>query len=99
MSAECRVVEARTLSGRNSQFGIEIGDDVLESQDRLLYRGDLHQLPNRYRAVTILQGNNEVATLFLDLHERQTVIRRISHGDAPALWMSKRHSTRVILLS
>ena len=62
------VVE-RWLSGR-FQLGIEVGDDLLERLDRLLDRGNLHQLPARDRASAVLQGDDEVTPLLLELNER-----------------------------
>src|SRR5262245_21602670 len=73
--------------GLHLHFGIEVGNDVLERLDRLLDRGDLHQLPAADRAVAVLQGDDELAPLFLELNQRQAVIRQISHREAP--WMSE----------
>jgi len=63
-----------TSSGRrfhfHFHFGIEIGDDVFESRDRLLDRCDLHQFPARDRTAAILQRDDEVAPLLLKLNKR-----------------------------
>src|ERR1700722_20163647 len=62
-------------------FRIKVGNDVLEGGDRLLNRGDLHQFPAIDRAITILQGDNQIPPLFLKLDKRQTVVRQRSHHD------------------
>ena len=68
---------------RRFQFGIEVGDDVLECRDRLLNRGDLHQFPAADRAVAVLQRDNQIPPLLLELNQRQTVVRQISHRLLP----------------
>jgi len=65
---------------RRFQFRIEIGDDILECRNRLLNRRDLQQFPAADRAVAVLQRDDQVPSLFLELNQRQTVIRQISHG-------------------
>src|SRR5216684_4930962 len=64
---------------RRFHFSIEISDDVLECRDRLLNRGNLHQLPAADRAVAILQGDNQIPPLLFELNKRQTVVRQMSH--------------------
>ena len=73
----------KVASGRRFHFGIEVRDDILECQDRLLNRGDLHQIPGADRAVAILQGDNQIPPLLLELDKRQTVVGQMSHVDAP----------------
>ena len=68
---------------RGFHFGIKIGDDVLEGGDRLLNRGDLHQFPAVDRAVALLQPYHQIAPLFLELDQRQPVIRERFHHDVP----------------
>jgi hypothetical protein len=70
-------------SGRRFHFGIEVRDDVLECRYRLLNRGDLHQFPGTHRGMAILQGDNQIPPLLLELDQRQTVVRQMSHDDAP----------------
>ena len=67
-------------------FGIEVGDHFLEGGNRLLHGRDLHQLPAIDRPVAILQGDDEIAALFLQLDQRQAVIGQIfHHGQVPVL--------------
>src|SRR5437763_639963 len=56
-------------------FRALFGADLLECRDRLLNRGDLHQLPAADRAVAVLQGDDQIPPLFLQLNERQAVVR------------------------
>jgi len=72
-------------------FRIKVGNDVLEGGDRLLNRGDLHQFPATDRAITILQGDNQIPPLFLKLDKRQTVVRQRSHHDVFQPLESERH--------
>src|SRR6185312_2489766 len=65
------------------QLGIEVGDHVLERLDRLLDRSNLHQLPATDRPIAILQGNDEVASLLLQLNQWQAMVRQIAHRSAP----------------
>src|SRR5882724_3929440 len=59
-------------SGRrfHFQFGIEIGDDLLEGQNRGLDRRDLHQFPATNRTAAILQRHDQIAPLLLKLNKR-----------------------------
>ena len=57
-------------SGRRFHFGVEIGNDVLECRDRLLDRGNLHQLPAVDRTVAVLQRDNQIPPLLLKLNQR-----------------------------
>ena len=52
-------------SRRRFQFGIEVGNDVLESRDRLLNRGNMDQFPAADRTVAVLQRDNQVSPLLL----------------------------------
>ncbi|HKS18499.1 MAG TPA: hypothetical protein VJS63_04730 [Bradyrhizobium sp.] len=56
--------------GRCLQFGIEIGNDVLERRNRLLDGRNLHQLPTANRAIAILKRNDQVSPLLLKLNQR-----------------------------
>src|SRR5258706_8915140 len=88
----------RVASGRRFHFGIEVRDDVLECQDRLLNRGDLHQFPGTDRAVAILQGDNQIPPLLLELNKRQTVVRQMSHrGGSHPLDRTTARYTGVVL--
>jgi hypothetical protein len=64
-----------TALRRGFHFCVEIRDNILERRDRLLNRGDLHQLPAADRPIAVLQRDNQIPPLFLKLNERQTVIR------------------------
>ena len=64
------------------QFGVEIGDDILEGRYGLLDRRDLHQFPAAYRPDSVLQRDNQIPPLLLELNKRQTVVRQMSHHDA-----------------
>jgi hypothetical protein len=75
----------QTTSGRGFHFGVEVGDNVLESRDGLLDRRDLHQLPAADRAVAVLQRDNQIPPLLLELNKRQTVVWQMSHDMFPAL--------------
>src|SRR5258708_26302970 len=73
--ATCRVKPAGLSvgwSGRrfHFQFGIEIGNDLLEGQNRGLDRRDLHQFPATDRTVAILQRNDQIPPLLLKLNNR-----------------------------
>ena len=72
-------------SGRGFYFGVEIGNDVLKCGDRLLYGGNLHQFPAVDRTVAVLQRDDQIPPLLLELDQRQTVIRQMSHYSVPAL--------------
>ena len=61
------------------QFRVEVGDDVFKSRNRLLNRGDLHQLPAADRADAVLQCDDQIPPLFLQLNKRQTVVGQTSH--------------------
>jgi hypothetical protein len=55
---------------RRFQFGIEVGDDVLERGDGLLDRRNLHQFPAADRAIAILQRDDQIPSLLLKLNKR-----------------------------
>src|ERR1700754_1336285 len=55
--------------GSRLQLGIEIGDHILECGNRLLNRGNLHQLPVVDRAFAILQRDDQIAALLLELNQ------------------------------
>ncbi|MEP6838677.1 MAG: hypothetical protein ABJA75_11515, partial [Bradyrhizobium sp.] len=63
---------ASDRSGRrfHFQFGIEIGDDLLEGQNRGLNRGDLHQFQAADRSTAVLQRYDQIPSLFLKLNKR-----------------------------
>jgi hypothetical protein len=69
---------------------IKILDDGLHSRNCLLKRGNLGNLKIGYRTVAPSEGHYQFATLFLELHERQTVIFKIFHM---ALLSPYRHSS------
>ena len=69
-SLDVRVVGLERRLRRGFHFCIEVGDDVLERRDRLLNRGDLHQLPAADRAVALLQRDNQIPPLLLELNKR-----------------------------
>jgi hypothetical protein len=50
------------------------------------------QFPTADRTAAILQGNDQVASLFLELNQRQTVIGQMSdqHGLRPPDWIAPR---------
>src|SRR6185437_13875814 len=62
-------------------FGVEISDDVLECGNRLLNGGDLHQFPSTDGTIAVLQSDHQIPPLFLELDERQTVVRQMSQHD------------------
>ena len=63
-------IETERALGRRFQFGIEVGNDILECGDGLLNRRDLHQLPAADRAVAVLQGDDQIPSLLLKLNKR-----------------------------
>src|SRR5260221_9127358 len=83
-----------TALRRRFHLGIEVCDDVIESRNRLLNRGDLHQFPAADRAGAILQGDDQIPPLLLELNKWQTVVRQISHhgGSHPLDWTTMGYS-------
>ena len=68
-------IRAKRLTAKSGgrfhfHFGIEVGDDVLESLDRLLDCRDLHQLPVLDRPIAILQRDDQIPPLLLKLNKR-----------------------------
>ena len=57
------------LRGRY-HFSVEVRDHLFEGRDRLLNRGDLHQLPSADRTIAILQRDDQIPPLLLKLNKR-----------------------------
>jgi len=57
------------------QFGVEVGNDVLEGRDRLLNRSDLYQFPAANRTIAGFAARRPIPPLLLELNQRQTVVR------------------------
>jgi hypothetical protein len=65
-SRKNQALEKRRLRRRiHFHFGVEVGDDILESGDGLLDRSNLHQFPAADWAEAILQRNDQIPPLLL----------------------------------
>jgi hypothetical protein len=64
------LMEISGLLRRRFQLRIEVSNDVLEGRDCLLDRSNLHQLPAAHGPSAVLEGDNEVPSLFLKLNKR-----------------------------